>query len=180
MMTLRILLPAIMAFGLAACGGQPGETAGNGEGHAMHDSAVNRETPALPDEGIVPSIDVQVAWMRPHPEGRDVTAAYFAARLAEGSADRLLAARIEGAGEVELHGHTMNDQGMMQMRAIGPQEVTSGTPLVFTPGGRHLMVFGLAPVSEGDSVAGVLVFERAGEVQVTFEVQSAPPGLPEE
>lgn len=182
---MRLVLFLTLCLTLAACGGQPGDSAPAGgddamAGHAMHDAVTSEELEPLPDDGITPAIDVQAAWMRPHPEGRDVTAAYFAARLAEGSADRLLSARIEGAAEVELHGHTMDAQGMMQMRPIGPQDVTSDEPLVFTPGGRHLMVFGLAPVSEGDSVDGVLVFERAGEVLVTFDVRSAPPGMPSE
>ena len=66
---------------------------------------------------------------------------------------------------------------MMQMHPIGPQDIVAAGPLVFVPGGRHLMVFGLDPVVEGQSVSGALVFERAGEVPVEFEVRATMPGL---
>lgn len=142
---------------------------------AMTDMQAEAPAP-LPEDGIMPVVDVTGAWVRPHPGGRDVTAAYFTARLTEGAADRLTGARIEGAGAIELHGHTMDEQGMMQMRPVGPQDLAAGSELVFAPGGLHLMVFGLAPVTEGETLEGVLVFERAGEVPVRFDVRSTPPG----
>lgn len=136
-------------------------------------------TASQAEPAIASTIHVQASWMRPHPVGRDVTAAYFTADLATGTSDRLVGARIDGADHAELHGHTMDPQtGMMQMEEIGPQDLTPGAPLVFAPGGRHVMVFGLAPVLEGETVSGVLVFEQAGDVPVTFDVRSAPPSVP--
>ncbi|WP_417481301.1 copper chaperone PCu(A)C [Maricaulis sp.] len=180
---LRLSLVAALAGLLAACGVQedaaPAMDHDGGHdmsGHAMNDAAASDVLAPLPDDGVVPVIVVSGSWMRPHPQGRDVTAAYFTARLADGAADRLLAARIDGAERVELHGHTMDPEtGMMQMRPIGPQDILTGGSLNFAPGGHHLMVFGLAPVVEGASVDGVLVFERAGEVPVQFAVRSTAP-----
>lgn len=166
-MRILVLMSCLM---LAACGAER-------SGEHVEMASGSRQ---LVDDGVTPVIDVRVVWMRPHPTGRDVTAAYFTLYLSEGHADRLIAARIDGASRVALHGHTMADNGMMQMRPIEAQDVVAGAPLIFAPGGRHLMVHGLAAVSEGDSVTGVLVFERAGEVEVTFQVQSSPPGLPTE
>lgn len=140
------------------------------------EAAAAADMAPLPDDGVTPVVLVRAAWMRPHPGGRDVTAAYFAARLETGAIDRLVSASIDGAERVELHGHTMNAEGMMQMRAIGPQELTADGQLVFTPGGRHLMVFGLDTVVEGDTATGILTFERAGDVPVTFQVRAMPPG----
>lgn len=188
----RFVFSVLVALSLAACGAEPSgtdEMAGMdhaASGHETMDHAAMDHTaeaaPAdadpLPDDGVTPIIEVRAAWIRPHPQGRDVTAAYFAARLTQGAGDRLLEARIEGASAVELHSHTMDEQGVMRMRQIGAQFLGTEGPLVFTPGGRHLMVFGLAPVVEGDTVDGVLVFERAGEVPVRFAVRSMPPGMP--
>ncbi|WP_300527633.1 copper chaperone PCu(A)C [Maricaulis sp.] len=167
-------LISLLALGLTACGGEAPEAdhAMAGHGH----SEASAELAPLPDDGVMPVVDVRAVWMRPHPGGRDVTAAYFTARLSEGAIDRLVEARIAGAGRVEMHGHSMNDEGMMQMHQIPPQDVTDAGPLVFTPGGRHLMVFGLDTVVEGDAVEGVLVFERSGEVPVTFQVRNMAPG----
>lgn len=164
------------ALFLAACGGSP--EAADAVTAEQHAAGIPDAAPDV-SQGAV-EIEVRAAWMRPHPAGRDVTAAYVVVQLASGNEDLLTGARIDGASRVELHGHEMTADGMMQMRAIPPQRVGTEGPLVFTPGGRHLMVFGLAPVAEGDSVAGVLEFQNAGEVPVTFEVHSMPPGMPGE
>jgi copper(I)-binding protein len=171
----------MIAFALTGCDSAP--EAGQGEhdmaGHETDPSAQSSRTPEpLVDDGVAPVIDVRTTWMRPHPNGRDVTAAYFTVYLGEGSMDRLLSAHIDGATRVELHGHFMSENGMMQMRAIGPQDLSSAGPMIFTPGGRHLMVHGLEAVVEGDVVAGMLIFERAGDVPVRFEVRSLMPGMP--
>jgi copper(I)-binding protein len=166
---------------LSGCDSAPEPDQG---GHVMTGQETGASTPSqdpaepLPDDGVTSIIDVRVTWMRPHPNGRDVTAAYFTVYLGQGAQDRLLSARIDGADRVELHGHLMSENGMMQMRPIGPQDISSAGPMIFTPGGRHLMVHGLDPVVEGDLVAGTLVFERAGDVPVSFEVQSLMPGVP--
>ena len=181
---MKHLIPvALLALMLAACGAaddgpdasqpDPHNDAGNHHGDGR--PADHAEIAPLPDDGITPVVDIQAAWMRPHPVGRDVTAAYFSARLLEGRVDRLLSARIDGAERVELHGHTMDDQGMMRMRPVPPQDLDDAAPLLFAPGGLHLMVHGLAPVVDGEQVRGVLVFERAGEIAVTFDVQNTAP-----
>jgi len=181
---LRLTLTVAAAAFLAGCGGAEDNVAASHEGghatseHAMVGDGVSQALAPLPDDGVSPLIDVRATWMRPHPQGRDVTAAYFAVYLAAGTADRLVSARVDGADRVELHGHTTDPEtGMMQMRPIGPQDIVAAGPLTFVPGGRHLMVFGLDPVVEGQSVSGALVFERAGEVPVEFEVRATMPGL---
>lgn len=155
---------------------QDGMDHGSDSSVMTHSMSGDEAAPVPGADDVAPVLDVRAVWMRPHPGGRDVTAAYFTARLSEGQRDTLVAARIEGAERVELHGHLMGEGGVMQMRALGPQEITAAGPMVFTPGGRHLMVYGLPTVVEGDEVEGVLVFERAGEVSVRFSVRSMPPG----
>lgn len=174
-MTIRVFLTALAALSLAACGDTADDTATHAGGHEGMAQPVDAAPAPLPDDGVTPVVAIAGAWIRPHPQGRDVTAAYFTARLVEGSVDRLTGARIDGADRIELHGHTMNAEGLMQMRPVGPQDLEAGDTMVFAPGGLHLMVFGLAPVVAGDSVDGVLVFERAGEVPVRFEATTAAP-----
>jgi len=175
-MTRHMLLACAAMLALAACSDPaPQAPAGHdGMDHDTMDAGMAAPAP-LPDDGVTPEIAVSASWIRPHPQGRDVTAAYFTARLLEGEIDRLVSARIDGADRVELHTHTMNEQGMMQMRQVGPQDLAAGETLDFAPGGLHLMVFGLAPIAEGDAVEGVLVFERAGEIPVRFQARNAAP-----
>lgn len=170
----RLALALPLTLVLAACGGR-GEEAETQAG-MDHDAmpAMDDPTPVVAREET--AVEIRASWMRPHPEGRDVTAAYVVVNLTEGREDLLLSARIDGAERVELHSHTMDSEGVMQMREIGPQVLGAEGPLVFTPGGRHLMVFGLPTVVEGDEVSGTLVFQNAGDVPVTFAVRSMPPG----
>lgn len=176
MSKLAWMLTASTALILSACSGPAEEAADHDGGHDAHTPTAEAPAP-LADDGVTPVIDVRAVWMRPHPQGRDVTAAYFTVYLAEGRADRFVGAEIDGAERVELHGHSMDpDNGMMRMHEIGTQDISDAGPMVFVPGGRHLMVFGLAPASEGDTIPGRLIFERAGAVDVVFEVRSAPPG----
>lgn len=175
MRSFLVLIPVLV---LGACGGSPPEPSA-GMDHAGHEAvagtAFGTENTQIVAQQTT-AIDVRASWMRPHPVGRDVTAAYVVVNLSEGSEDLLQSVVIDGAARVELHGHLMTSEGVMQMREIGPQRVSDAGPLIFTPGGRHLMVFGLSAVAEGETVSGVLMFQNAGEILVTFEVRSMPPG----
>ncbi|MHA6287838.1 copper chaperone PCu(A)C [Maricaulis sp. CAU 1757] len=166
------LLAASLTMAACADGTEPAD-AGTNPTMSSQTSSAGGDPAQLPRGSEPGMLVIDTAWMQPHPGGRDVTSAYVTARLERGEPDRLLAAEIEGASEVSLHGHEMDAQGMMSMRAIGPVDIDKGTPLNFAPGGQHLMVFGLAPVEVGDQVSGWLIFERAGRVPVTFEVRTA-------
>ncbi|MEE2526681.1 copper chaperone PCu(A)C [Hyphobacterium sp. HN65] len=179
---MRLLLLTLPALVLTACGNPQSEPAAEID-HSGHGDMAGTMIGSESDGPVAQqetAIDIRASWMRPHPEGRDVTAAYVVVRLSEGTEDLLTEVRIDEAERVEIHGHFVGADGVMQMREIGPQPVTDEGPLVFTPGGRHLMVFGLAPVSEGETVNGTLVFQNAGEVPVTLAVRSMPPGMPTE
>ncbi|PIW28269.1 MAG: hypothetical protein COW29_09575 [Rhodobacterales bacterium CG15_BIG_FIL_POST_REV_8_21_14_020_59_13] len=173
---MRYYLAFFPVLALAACGAPENPPADPPPSSPQSGMAAMENTVSV--AGQQTAIDVRAAWMRPHPAGRDVTAAYIVVALTEGAEDLLQAVQIEGADRVELHGHFMTEDGVMQMREIGPQRVGDDGPLVFTPGGRHLMVFGLPAVTEGATVSGTLIFQNAGVVPVSFDVRSMPPGLP--
>lgn len=161
----------LLVAGLAACSPQAEDApqANHLENEIASQGPVTEQAAA---------VDVRAVWLRPHLGGRDVTAAYFFAELTEGDADLLTGARINGAERVELHGHFMAEGGVMQMREVGARRIEPDAPLVFTPGGMHLMVYGLETVVEGDAVSGVLIFQNAGEIPVTFTVRAMPPAQP--
>jgi copper(I)-binding protein len=62
--------------------------------------------------------------------------------------------------------------GIMKMRPLeNGVEIPAGGSVEFKPGGYHLMFMDLArPVKEGESFSGTLTFEKAGTVDVTYEV----------
>ena len=88
--------------------------------------------------------------------------------------DRLIAARTDAAKRVELHTHKETGDGIMQM-----MEVEEGFPVVagemihLKRGGEHVMLMGLnGPLEQGADISVTLVFETAGEVEVTIPVDN--------
>jgi copper(I)-binding protein len=51
-------------------------------------------------------------------------------------------------------------------------EVPPGQTVTLAPGGMHVMFMGLgAPLTEGEKIDAELVFEKAGRVEVQFNVE---------
>jgi len=90
------------------------------------------------------------------------------------SADRLLTASAEFAGKTEIHEMKMENE-VMQMRQLADGlEIPAGGKVVLKPGGYHVMFMGLKePLKEGEMRNVVLVFERAGTIEVEFAVKTA-------
>ncbi len=85
--------------------------------------------------------------------------------------DRLVAASSSVAGHVEIHEMAMvND--IMKMRELEDGlAIPAGETVVLMPGGYHLMFMELKqPLVEGEDFAVTLVFENAGEIEVTMAV----------
>lgn len=123
-------------------------------------------------------IRVDHPWARPSISERTPGAAYFTLTNTGAEADRLIAARPVGFAErAELHTH-IHDNGVMRMREVeGGVEIPAGETVEFRPGGLHVMLFGLAaPLTEGELHPLVLVFQRAGEVEVGVFVENRAPG----
>jgi hypothetical protein len=93
--------------------------------------------------------------------------------------DRLISGSSDVAGKVEVHEMTM-DKGVMKMRPLkGGLEIKPGETVTLKPGSFHVMFVGLKkPLRKGDQVKARLVFEKAGEGDVDFDVlaMGAKPG----
>jgi periplasmic copper chaperone A len=63
---------------------------------------------------------------------------------------------------------------VMTMRPMsGGLSISPGQTITLAPGGYHIMMMGLkAPLKQGDRVPMTLQFEKAGKIDVTFDVQS--------
>ncbi len=84
--------------------------------------------------------------------------------------DRLVAVSTPVAGAASLHRSEMAG-GMMRMRPVAAIEVAPGEAVTLEPGGLHIMLTSLArPLSEGETFAAVLTFERAGTVRIAVVV----------
>jgi copper(I)-binding protein len=95
-----------------------------------------------------------------------------------GSDDRLLGASAPVADKVELHSMRMVGD-VMRMRQVEEIALPAGQTVELKPGGYHLMFVGLkAPLKAGDKFPLKLRFEKAGEVEVTVNVDPATAGTP--
>ncbi len=116
-------------------------------------------------------IQVRHPWARATPPGASVGAGYLEIRNRGSQPDRLLSAATAVARRVELHvtEHAADVAKMRQLRAF---EVPARERLTLRPGGAHLMLVDLVrPLAKGERFAMTLRFERAGELEVQFEVQ---------
>jgi copper(I)-binding protein len=117
-----------------------------------------------------PQVKVEDAWVQlPAVPGRP-GAAYFTLTT-NNDPTRLVSVSSPRVERVELHG-TMMEGSMAQMR---PLESTNfeDRKLVFAPGGKHAMLFGIDPsVKAGDKVALTFTFQPAPPVTVEAEVRA--------
>ncbi|HEY9239718.1 MAG TPA: copper chaperone PCu(A)C [Burkholderiaceae bacterium] len=118
-----------------------------------------------------------------HPYARvtgagQATGAGYLTLANKGRDDRLLSARAAVSASVELHSMTM-DGNVMRMRQVDTIALPTGQTVELKPGGFHIMFVGLkAPLKDGDKFPLMLKFEKAGEVEVTVNVESPKPGAP--
>ena len=117
------------------------------------------------------SMTIVAPWSRALPPNAPNGAAYFRVENSGGEPDRIVSARTDIAESVEIHTHEM-DGGMMKMRRVESVKVPAGGEARFKPRGLHLMLFGLKePLAGGTSYALTVVFEKAGEVDVSVDVK---------
>ena len=78
---------------------------------------------------------------------------------------------------VELH-TTEEQDGVARMMHVDKIDVPAGETVELAPGGLHVMFMGLGgdPFEVDEEVPATLVFEKAGEVEVVFQVRERPKG----
>ncbi|WP_141938018.1 copper chaperone PCu(A)C [Bradyrhizobium sp. UNPA324] len=113
------------------------------------------------------------AWSRATPGGARVAGGYLTIENRGHATERLQAASAAHALRTEIHEMTVTG-GVMTMRPLDKGLVIApGQIVTLAPGGGHLMFIGLdVPLLAGDQMPVTLSFERAGEVNVTLDVQA--------
>jgi len=85
--------------------------------------------------------------------------------------DRLLAIRTDFP-RTEIHTVDVDARGVARMHPVEALEIPPGSTITLAPQGLHVMFMGLtAPLSAGESIPAVVVFEEAGEIAVEFEIK---------
>lgn len=116
-------------------------------------------------------LQIREPWTRATPKGADVAAGYMTIVNGGAQTDRLIGGSAAAAGRFEIHQMTTN-QGVMQMRPVaGGLEIKPGETIELKPGSLHAMWLDLkAPLAAGGRVKGTLVFQKAGKVDIEYQV----------
>ena len=84
--------------------------------------------------------------------------------------DALIGARADVA-KAQIH-QSYEENGMHRMRPAGRLAIPAGETLRLAPGGYHIMFMGLStPFVAGEKIPVTLIFEHAGEIEVSFAVE---------
>ena len=117
------------------------------------------------------TLDIVSPWSRATPSGASIGAGYVTIKNTGTTADRLVGGSSDVAAKFEVHEMSM-DGGVMKMRPIqGGLEIKPGETVELKPQGMHIMFVGLKkPLKQGDHIKATLEFEKAGKVEVDFDV----------
>jgi copper(I)-binding protein len=122
-------------------------------------------------------LTISAPWTRATPGGAKVAGGYLKITNAGSAPDRLIGGSTDVAGRIEVHEMSMT-YGVMRMRQLASGlEIKPAASVELSPGGYHLMFVDLKRrLSQGETVAAKLRFEKAGTVDVTFRVGSIGEG----
>lgn len=117
------------------------------------------------------SLIISQPWSRATPKGASIGGAYLKITNNGNTSDRLVGGASPIAGRFEIHEMSM-DNGVMKMRPLKDGlEIKPGETVELKPGSYHIMLLDLKqPIEKGKAVKGTLTFEKAGSVDVEYNV----------
>jgi periplasmic copper chaperone A len=127
----------------------------------------------------VGSLTIADPWSRATPKGATTSAGYMKITNTGTTPDRLISGSSDVAPKFEVHEMTM-ENGVAKMRPVkSGLEIKPGETVELKPGSFHVMLVGLKkPLATGDRIKATLVFEKAGTIEVEYDVRAmgAEPG----
>lgn len=114
---------------------------------------------------------IENPWTRATPGGARVAGGYMRITNLGGEPDRLIDGSSEMAARFEVHSMTMDGDVARMAPVEGGLVIPPGETVELAPGGYHVMFMELQrPLERGETVTGTLVFEQAGEIEITYDV----------
>ena len=96
-------------------------------------------------------------------------AAYFTIANQSGKATSITGIAIDGAGKAEMH---ITKGGAME--PLAKLDLAAGETALFSPGGRHVMVFDLAPkLAAGGNTSITFTFADGSTLNAQVQIESA-------
>jgi len=118
------------------------------------------------------ALDIGHPWSRPTPKDVTIAGGYLTITNKGKVADRLIGGASPAASQIEIHEMTSVD-GMMKTRPLASGlEIQPGKTVELKPGAYRILLLGIKePFQVGQRVKGTLVFEKAGTVEVIYNVE---------
>lgn len=140
----------------------------NNEAHAHTNHASHTEAAKLGD------LSLSSPTVRASVPGASVAGGYILITNNGKEADRLVTASTPTADHVEIHEMTMENDVMKMRQLKDGLKIPAGETVELKSGGYHLMLMQPEkPYVEGEKVLITLEFEKAGKVDLEFNVTSA-------
>jgi len=139
--------------------------------------------PAHSQDAKAGDIVILQPWLRAAPRGAESTGGYLTIENKGTAADRLLGISTDVAAKFEIQQLGKSGGGLTVQPVAGGLAIPAGDKVVLAPGSYRLALMDLKQaLKKGAKVPVTLQFEKAGKVEVTFDVLSAgssgPPAPP--
>lgn len=133
---------------------------------------------AMPDafahEIKIGDITISHPWSRQSPMGADVSAGFMKITNTGTTDDKLIAATADIAPMVQLHDMKMDGDVMKMFEVEGGIPIPAGATVELKPKSLHIMFMQVPKQPTVDTqFKGTLTFEKAGEVDIDYEVVDA-------
>jgi len=136
-------------------------------------------SPALAHDYVVNGIHIIHPFISEPAPGAMSGAAYLTISNESAEPDRFTAVETGIAMMAALHETEFGADGVARMFELPPVEIAPGETVAFEPGGAHIMLMMLTgDLKAGDMVPMSLFFDKAGQIDVEFEVMPFDPGAP--
>jgi copper(I)-binding protein len=130
-------------------------------------------TPSFAHDYKIGSIEIVLPWSRATPSTAPSAGGFLTLTNKGDAPDRLISIMSPAAKQTEIHEMKM-DGAVMRMRELENGVVLQpGQTIELKPGGYHVMFMGLkAPFVKDQKVPATLVFEKAGRIDIEFQVDA--------
>lgn len=129
-------------------------------------------SPTMAQTYSLGDIGLSDTWIQEAPPRAPTLAGYVTLENSGSTDDRLIGIESAGVEKVELHTSVVTD-GIARMAPMeGGLLLPAGQTVVLGEDGTHAMFINPPkPYRDGDEIAATLVFEKAGQIDVTFTVE---------
>lgn len=137
--------------------------------------AVFAANAATAHEFKIGALEIGHPWSRPTPKDASIAGGYLTITNKGKVADRLIGGTSPAAGQIEVH-EMVEVDGKIKTRAMADGIVIApGKSIEFKPGSLRLVLLGLKePFQAGQKIKGALTFEKAGTVEIVYNVEENP------